>query len=458
MKKITIMIVCFFLIAPVAALAGVGKKSVSVTVYNSNLALVEETRPVFPSGKEALVRWENVPTQIDPTSVHLHWLGGYRNAILEQNFEYDLVNVQKLFRKYIDQTVQLKLKDQSVLSGRLLSAGESIVLETSDKSIVSVQSGGIVQYKFRELPEGLITRPTLIWTLEKPVAKKQLMQVEYLTSGMNWHAEYVGVLSEKEDRLDVSGWVSLENHSGATFNRAASKLVAGQPHRVSVRMPVAYENRLAKATVQAAVPRFSERAAFEYHLYNLKGKTTLKQNETKQIPLFGSKQVKFQKIYKFDGERWGKAVKVFLRFRNTQKEGIGQPLPAGKFRIYQKNSPQSSIFLGEDRINHTPKEETVTLEVGNAFDVSGKRIQTAVKKVAKRKRQESYLVDIRNFKDQPVTVEAIEHLNYLAQRSQWEILKSSREFEKKDARTIVFRLKVGAHNVAKVTYTVRYEW
>ncbi len=458
MKKIAVSIVSLFLMASVAGLAGADEKSVSVTVYNTNLALVEETRPVLPTGSDALVRWENVPTQIDPTSVHLHWLGGYRNAILEQNYEYDLVNVQKLFRKYIDQTVQLKLKDQSALSGRLLSAGESIVLETPDKSIVSVRNDEIVQYEFRELPEGLITRPTLIWTLQKPVAKKQWMQVEYLTSGMNWHAEYVGVLSQKEDRLDVSGWVSLENQSGATFNRAALKLVAGQPHRVSQRMPFAYENRLAKATVQAAVPRFSERAAFEYHLYNLKGKTSLKQNETKQIPLFGSKRVKFQKIYKFDGKRWGKVVKVFLRFHNTKGEGIGQPLPAGKFRIYQKDGPQSSIFLGEDQISHTPKDETVTLEVGNAFDVRGKRIQTGVKKVAKRKGEESYLLDIRNFKDQPVTVEAVEHLNYLAPKSQWTILKSSMKFEKKDARTIVFHIKVGAHNVAKVTYTVRYEW
>ena len=458
MKKIAILVVYLFWIASFAGSVSAGEKSVSVTVYNTNLALVEETRPVLPTDSKALVQWENVPTQIDPTSVHLHWLGGYRNAILEQNFEYDLVNVQKLFRKYIDQTVQLKLKDQSVLSGRLLSAGESIVLETADKSIVSVRNDEIVQYKFRELPEGLITRPTLIWTLEKPVAKKQLMQVEYLTSGMNWHAEYVGVLSQKEDRLDVSGWVSLENHSGATFNRAVLKLVAGQPHRVSRAAPISYKNRLTKATVEAAMPRFAERAAFEYHLYNLKGKTTLKQNETKQIPLFGSKQVKFQKIYKFDGERWGKVVKVFLRFHNTKTEGIGQPLPAGKFRIYQKDSPQSSIFLGEDRINHTPKDETVRLEVGNAFDVRGKRTQTGVKKVAKRKREESYLLDIRNFKDQPVIVEAIEHLNYLAPRSQWTILKSSREFEKKDARTIVFHVKVGAHNMAKVTYTVRYEW
>jgi len=458
MKKIAIIIVSLFLMAPAAGLAGMGEKSVSVTVYTNNLALVEETRPVLPTGKEALVRWENVPTQIDPTSVHLHWLGSYRNNILEQNFEYDLVNVRKLFRKYIDQTVQLKLKDQSMLSGRLLSAGESVILETSDKSIVSVRNDEIVQYKFRELPEGLITRPTLIWTLEKSVAKKQLMQVEYLTSGMNWHAEYVGVLSEREDRLDVSGWVSLENHSGATFFQATLKLVAGQPHRVSGRMPMAYENRLAKATVQAAVPRFSERAAFEYHLYNLKGKTTLKQNETKQIPLFGSKRVKFQKIYKFDGKRWGKVVKVFLRFRNTKTEGIGQPLPAGKFRIYQKDSPQSSIFLGEDWITHTPRDETVTLEVGNAFDVRGKRTQTNVKKIAKRVREEGYLLEIHNFKDQPVTVEAIEHLNYRAPQSQWTILKSSREFEKKDARTLVFHVKVGAHNVARVTYTVRYEW
>ncbi|NOY78744.1 MAG: DUF4139 domain-containing protein [Calditrichaeota bacterium] len=458
MKKIAIIGVFLVLWLPVTGQAGSGKKSVSVTVYSNNLALVEEIRPVLPTGGETLVRWENVPTQIDPTSVHLHWLGGYRNAILEQNFEYDLVNVRKLFRKYIDQTVQLKLKDQSTLSGRLLSAGESVILETQDKSIVSVRNDEIVQYTFRELPEGLITRPTLIWTLEKPVTKKQLMQVEYLTSGMSWHAEYVGVLSGKGNRLDVSGWASLENHSGAAFAGAALKLVAGQPHRVSGRRPMAYENRLMKTTVQAAVPRFSERAAFEYHLYNLKGKTTLKQNETKQIPLFGSKQVKFQKIYKFDGARWGKVVKVFLRFRNTKTEGIGQPLPAGKFRIYQKDGPRSSIFLGEDWIDHTPKGEMVTLNVGNAFDIRGTRTQTRVKRVAKRVREESYLMEIRNFKDQPVTVDVIEHLNYRAPQSQWTIRKSSRKFEKKDARTIIFHVKVGSHNAAKVTYTVRYEW
>jgi hypothetical protein len=242
------------------------------------------------------------------------------------------------------------------------------------------------------------------------------------------------------------------------YKNAELKLVAGEPNRVYGRQPARFGAQLAKAVPVAEAERFSERAAFEYHLYSLNGRTTLNQNQTKQIPLFSSREVRFQKRYLFDGQRWGKAVRVFLQFRNNKKEGIGKPLPAGKFRIYQKDGPESSIFLGEDWISHTPVEETVKLHVGNAFDIRGKRTQVKVRHIAKRVREELYRIEIKNFKNVPVAVEIVEHCTYRAPESQWEITKASAKYEKKDARTLVFPVKVRAHGVAQMTYTVRYEW
>ncbi|HDZ12750.1 MAG TPA: hypothetical protein ENH53_11130, partial [Bacteroidetes bacterium] len=427
MKKIYFLIILIFSFRILTPFANAQQRSTSVTVYNTNLALVEEIRPVDSTHGEKVIRWKNVPAKIDPTSVHVRWLGGYTNEILEQNFEYDLVDIGKLFQKYIDRVVELHLKDQSVLKGKLLGVGGALILETPEKNIVAVKSNEIVRYQFPELPEGLITQPTLIWLLKKPVTRKRTLQVEYLTSGMSWHAEYVGMLSQNENRLDVSGWVSLENHSGALFKDTKLKLIAGQPHRAARRVPRGYGRRLAKAAVEAIPSRFSERAAFEYHLYNLKGRTTLKQNETKQIPLFSPKPVQFKKIYKFDGQRWGKKVKVFIRFQNSEKEGVGRPLPAGKFRIYQKDTKESAIFLGEDWIDHTSKGGTVTLEVGNAFDIHCKRTRIKVEKIGRNVKEETYQIEIRNFKDNLIVVDAIEHLNY-APRGEWKIVKASQPY------------------------------
>ncbi len=452
--------VLFFLTLLLLGNSGLFAQSqkIAVTVYNQDLALVEEVRTISPTGRSAILTWKNVPARIDPTSVHVKWLQGAKSAILEQNFEYDLINATKLFRKYVGKNVGFRLKNQTELTGKLLAVGQFVVLQTADGKIVTVNPDQIVQYTFPELPEGLILRPALHWILRNPLKRSATIRVDYLTSGMNWHAEYVGVLSRDEKTLEVSGWASIENQSGTAYKNAELKLVAGQPNRVYGRKPSRYGMQLTKAMPVAEAERFSERAAFEYHLYNLNGRTTLLQNQTKQIPLFKPKAVTFHKKFVFDGQRWGKAIRVFLTFRNSPQEGIGKPLPAGKFRIYEKDSPESSIFLGEDWVNHTPVEETVTLHVGNAFDIRGKRTQTATKKIAKRALEESYSIEIKNFKDAAITVEAIEHLNYQAPRSQWEIVRASQKYSQKDSRTIVFPVHIAAHGVSTVTYTVRYEW
>ncbi len=456
MKKILFPLILLASLGATALLAQ--SQKISVTVYNQDLALVEDVRQVSPTGGSAVLTWKNVPARIDPTSVHVKWLKGPANQILEQNFEYDLVSADKLFRKYVGKAVGFRLKNQAHLNGKLLAVGQFVVLQAPDGKIVTVNPDEIVQYTFPELPEGLILRPTLHWILRNPVTRPTTIRVDYLTTGMNWHAEYVGLLSQDEKTLEVSGWASVENQSGAAYKNAELKLVAGQPNRIYGRRPTRFGAQMAKALPTAQVERFSERAAFEYHLYNLNGRTTLNQNQTKQIPLFSPRPVVFQKRYTFDGQRWGKVVRVFIQFRNSQKEGIGRPLPAGKFRIYEKDGPESSIFLGEDWINHTPVEETVKLHVGNAFDIRGKRTQVKVKRLAKRAREESYSIEIKNFKNSAVTVEAIEHLTYQAPESQWEIVKSSGKYTKKNSRTIVFPVKVQAHGVSRVSYTVRYEW
>ncbi|MGB2768285.1 MAG: DUF4139 domain-containing protein, partial [Candidatus Zixiibacteriota bacterium] len=306
---------------------------------------------------------------------------------------------------------------------------------------------------FPTLPEGLITKPTLVWLLDSQVSGKRRAEVSYLTGGMNWHAEYVAVVDQRDENLELAAWVSIDNRSGATYEEAKVKLIAGEVHRVrEERMPP----RLAKgyiADMAAGAPQFEEKAFFEYHLYTLLRPATIKDNEIKQVSLFPSTEVSVKKIFTYDGARDEKKVRVELEFKNSEGAGLGMPLPKGKIRVYKEDVDKALEFVGEDRIDHTPKNEKVRVFLGNAFDIVGERQKIDFKKIRDDITEESYQIKLRNHKEEAVEVVVVEHLSAY---TEWEIRESTHSHEKKDAGTIEFKIRLAPDEEVVVNYTVRY--
>ncbi|KPJ59550.1 MAG: hypothetical protein AMJ46_10540 [Latescibacteria bacterium DG_63] len=437
---------CLFLAGPVQA------DKVAVTVYNENIALVKELREMtFPKG-ESEVAFTGVPARIDPTSVHfVSKTAPDAVAILEQNYEYDLVSATKLLEKYIDNEITVFSEDEKMFEGVLLSYdAQNLVLAPEGKggSVTVVSREEVRDIAFPALPTGLITRPTLIWKLACDRAGKHEAEVSYLTEGVNWHAEYVAVSDLEDETLGIAGWVSIDNRSGATYEDAKLKLVAGAVHRVE-------EKRVRRFAVEAempamAAPPVEERAFFEYHLYTLARPTTVKDREVKQVSLFPEARVKTKKVFTYDGARYPKDVRITLEFKNAQAEGLGIPLPKGKVRVYKEDIDKSLEFIGEDLIDHTPEGEEVRIYVGNAFDIVGERSRQSVRQITKTLREESFEIKLRNHKDEPIEITVVEHI-----WGQWEIMDSSHDYAKKDANTIEFTVKVPEDEEVVVTYTVR---
>ena len=417
---------------------------VRITVYNDNTGLVNETREFTLKKGRGELKYVDVASTIDPTSVSFTADGV---SVIEQNYEYDLVSREKLYEKYIGKKIFFELevdeKKRERKTATLLSARGGIVLEM-DNNIWIDPPGKIV---LPELPEGLILKPTLVWLLDVKKGGKRKCEVSYLASGIGWHADYVGVVNKDDSEMELEGWVTITNHTGATYENAKLKVVAGAVHRVEEPRP-----RYAKGIERelAAPLRFEERGFFEYHLYDLKEPTTIRSNEEKQIRFINPVTIGTKKIYIYDGTRYNK-VQVKLEFKNSKENGLGVPLPQGKARIYKRDKDGSLLFAGEDRIGHTPKDETVRLYIGDAFDIVGERKVIETKKIAERVREETYEISIRNHKDEKITVQVVEHL-----ADYWEIIKTSHTYKKKDAYTIEFPIDVAKGGEEKITYTVRY--
>ena len=427
-------------------------QDVSLTVYNQNRALVREVRTLSMEKGTTTVSFTDVAARIDPTSVHFKSLTAPDQlSILEQNYEYDLVNAQKIMGKYIDQDIRLVTDKGEVFGGTLLSAsGSDIVLQDKEGGIQIIRGENVQHFDFPRLPEGLITRPTLIWMVKNGRSGEHETELSYLTEGINWHAEYVAVVDRDDRHVDLSGWVSLENHSGAVYKDAKLKLVAGDVHIVEPKRRID-QMRLRKGQEELlmAAPEFEERAFFEYHLYTLQRRTTLKNNQTKQISLFPPAKTQTQKIFLYDGARYDKKVRVHLEFKNAKQDGLGLPLPKGKMRVYKEDVDGALEFVGEDLIDHTPVDEKVRVFLGNAFDLVGERVQESTKKISSRSREDAYRISLRNHKQEDVDIVVVEHFY-----GDWEIVRQSHPFVKKDARTAEFTIRVPAKGEVTLDYSV----
>jgi hypothetical protein len=342
-----------------------------------------------------------------------------------------------------------------------------VILSSKDKTPVLVKNDNIQNIEFGSLPEGLITKPTLMWQISNNKAGEHLTEVSYLTKGLNWNADYV-LISDKDDKsVDLSGWVTIDNRSGAGYKDASLKLIAGDVQRAEARGAARYE--MMKMDVRAE-PGFAEKAFFEYHMYTLQRRTTVKENQTKQISLLSASDIPVKKLFVYDpvdyyGWYWyhyddqpskEKKIKVKLELTNSKRSNLGMPLPRGKVKVYKKDSDGSLQFIGEDTIDHTPKDETIRLYLGEAFDVVGERKKTGYREDNSAQwAEESFEISLRNHKDSDIEVEVIEHLwRYV----NWKIVKQSHQFTKKDATTVVFKIPVPKGGEVKVSYTVKYWW
>ena len=427
-----------------------------VTVYNQDLALVKQIRTVSVKKNELPLKFTDVAARLIPTSVHLRSLSGNSKfRVLEQNFEYDLVSSDKILEKYIDHSVEIILEGGELVRGSLLSkSGRSLVLKTNS-GIKILPWNDNMSVNVKDLPEGLITRPTLIWDLAGVEEESEKLEVSYLTGGMSWHAEYVGVLNETGSSINLDAWVSVDNHCGATYKDAHLKLVAGDIHRAPQIQPL--QRRAMPEgilTTMAEDKGFQEREFFEYHIYDLERLTTIRDNQIKQISLFPPATVSSEKKFYYNAQRDPKKVEVRVLFKNDKKAGLGKPLPSGIFRIYQKDK-ESLEFIGEDRIDHTPRNEEVKITVGKAFDLVGEKNVVDRQKVSKRSERHKVEIELRNNKES-------ENINIIVEEAfyhrQWKIEESNFPFDKKNAQKVEFNIPVKANGKSTMTYTVLYSW
>jgi len=430
-------------------------KSLFVTVYNDNLGVIRDIRSIDIKKGTSKIELSDVAQQIDPTSVHIKLNG----EVLEQNYQYDLVSLDKILQKYVDRNIELIDDKGEVVQGKLLSSSAGqIVLQKKDGGLLMIPNVSKYRFSVGELPDGLITKPTLIWLVNSPSSGNQDVEVSYQTGGMKWHAEYVAVLNKDDSKLDLNSWVSIDNNSGTSYKNAHLKLVAGDVNRIQQRN--AYL-QMKSGTVEDLVmrePQFQEKAFFEYHIYNLQRPTTLANNETKQISLFEASNVKATKKYFYQSGGYyyynqpnskGK-VAVVMEFENKKDNNLGIPMPEGKVRVY-KSDGESLEFVGEDMIDHTPKDEKVRLKIGDAFDITAKEVQTDNKRISDKVSEQAYEITFKNHKQENVVIEVQRYLGL-----NWEVLSSSINYQKKDSQNIIFKVPVAKDGETVLKFRIRY--
>lgn len=417
-----------------------------VTVYNDNLALVKERRELDLKTGVNRVEYTDVAALIDPTSVMFEDTKNKNTAVLEQNYEYDLVSSYKLLDKFLGKEITATEKEGETYTGTLLSHDGGVVLSLSDGKVVSLTE--ISKFEFPD-SAGLLTKPTLVWQVYSPVTGSRDVLTSYLTDGMSWRADYIVKTNADDTKADIQGWVSVDNAAGTTYEDARLKLVAGEVHRIAVPQPRYYDSiPMEEAVSVEAKDSFVEESLFEYHLYTLERPATLKNNQIKQLSLLSADAVPVEKELIFDVSKSDK-VQVVLNLENSKEKGLGMPLPTGVVRVYKADSEGQLQFLGEDSIDHTPKDEEVKVVVGNAFDVTGTRTQTAYKKVSTHVWRESYEIELKNHKTEAQKIRIVEHFY-----GDWEITTSSDASKKVDAYTAEWEVTVPADGSKKVSFTV----
>ena len=477
------------------------RTSVDLTVYNMNLALIREIRPITLTKGLNTIVLPDIPATIDGTSLHFSSLTDPKSVrVLEQNFQYDLIHHAKLLEKYLGKEVEFVRYDQATekefsVFGKLLATGwqqqasynpygqrlppssysysGQMIAEINGK----VEIGPSGRLILPSLSEGLILKPQLQWLLSSTRAGSHNTEISYLATQLSWNCDYVVLLNQEDTKLDLTGWVTLTNNSGASFKDAGLKLVAGDLNVIKTEAEAVGFARKSLAMADEAAPQFEQKELFEYKLYTLQRRTDLANNETKQIELVSGRQIPSKKTFVYDGlsnfwrswhnnagyrdqssfgQQSNTKMGVFVLFKNSQNEGLGIPLPKGKIRVYKRDSDGKEQFIGEDQVDHTPKDEEIRLYLGNAFDLVGSRVQKNFRVVVSgHSVEETFEIKVKNHKDEAIEVMVYEHP---WRWSEWEITKSNAEWEKVDQTTIRFPVKIAKNSEKVVSYTVRYTW
>jgi hypothetical protein len=444
--------------APVKITAG-EQRDVMITVYNGNLGLVKDVREVRLDPGLIETHFMDVAAQIDPTSVLLRSLTDPIGLkILEQNYEYDLLSSEKLMEKYVGRKVRLYQSNGTFQEATLLST-RGPVYDINGQ----IHMGHFGSVVLPALPENLVSKPTLAWLLRNTRPAPQRVEASYLTGGISWKSDYVMLINATDSRADLTGWVTINNQSGATYRDAALKLVAGDINRAASRDDSRRAMEMAAKAASPAVAdrEFKSEGFFEYHLYTLDGRTTIKESQTKQLTLLSAADIPVDKRFIYYGAasyhrtQYGvpisnQKVGVYLDIRNTKENRLGVPLPKGKVRVYKADTSGSQQLIGEDWIDHTPKDERVRIKMGEAFDVVGERVQKDWKRIGSNLYEIEWEITLRNHKKEAVTIEVIEPMP-----GDWEILRTTHPHEKLQAFTARWSIPVPREGAATLGYRTR---
>jgi hypothetical protein len=442
----------------------------AVTVYNSNIALVRDVRQLLlPSGAFRL-KFMDIAATVNPATVHFRSISEPEKlGVIEQNYEYDLLEPAKLLHKYMGKEVTLVRSYQEngttkreEVKATLLADNNGPVWKIGNDIVTGMYAES---YRFPEVPANLFDRPTLLMSLENSGARKQQIEASYLATNLSWNADYVLTVARDDKAADLDGWVTLANNSGTAFHNARLQLVAGDLNH----LPASGRNDVLEMRARsAAVPapaNFQQENFSEYHLYTLGRRTSVEDKETKQISLLQGSAVPVDKVFVVNGQNFyyhnqynpgspqKDPVMVFYKFKNEEKTGLGMPLPAGNLRVYQKDSKGGVLFIGEDHIDHTPKDETITVHIGNAFDVIAERKQIDYKRIDTHVWEMEFEITLRNHKDTPITVEVNEPIG-----GDWDMLSSTYKFTKTAAWAAQFRVPVDKNGTSVLKYRIRAKW
>ena len=448
------------------------QQNISVTIYNDNLALVKDQRKIKIKSGQNTLAFRDVSAQIRPETALLRSLSNPgKLSVIEQNFDYDLLTPEKLLEKYVGKLVAIIRTNPSSgaetnESALVLSANNGVVLKIGDR----IETGIAGRIVYPDVPANLRDRPTLVMSINNGGAAQQEMELSYLTGGLAWKADYVAELNAADDKLDLSGWVTLTNTSGATYRNSQLQLVAGDVNQV--RPEMRQMPRLAKADMAmaaAAPPQMAEESLLEYHLYTLDHPTTLSENQSKQVSLLSASGVPVRKELLLRGADYyyqnsygelGQKMKVvvFVEFDNRESAHLGLPLPKGIVRVYKKDSAGNAQFVGEDRIDHTPKNEKVRLKLGEAFDVTADKKQTDFKKLPAPSRgsslfESAYEIVLKNAKKEAVIVTVQEPIP-----ADWKMLQENLQHEKVTSNTAIWKVEVPAEGNATLSYRVQVRY
>jgi hypothetical protein len=442
----------------------------AVTVYNSNIALVRDVRQLtLPAGAFRL-KFMDIAATVNPATVHFRSLTEPEKlGVIEQNYEYDLLEPAKLLHKYVGKEVTLVRTYQDSgttkheeIKATLLADNNGPVWKIGNDIVTGVYAES---YRFPEVPANLYDRPTLLMSLDNSGARKHQIEASYLATNLSWNADYVLTVARDDKAADLDGWVTLANNSGTAFHNAHLQLVAGDLNRLPQGGMASGAMKEMVMSRAVPAPQFQQENFSEYHLYTLGRRTSVEDKETKQISLLQGSGVPVEKVFVVNGQNFyyhnyqnpgspqKDPVMVFYKFKNEEKANLGMPLPAGSVRVYQKDSKGGILFAGEDNIGHTPKDETVTVHIGNAFDVVAERKQTDFKKLDTHTWEMEFEITLRNHKDSPITVEVNEPIG-----GDWEMLSSTYKSTKTAAFAAQFKVPVEKNGTSVLTYRIRAHW